>query len=117
MSILYPVALPAAEGQALSTGDGYKVWTYITSGSDQKDDLPVAERHLVGRWILSFDFGTPGGDGSGGSGGGASGPKLEFAASTGVHVEDPGPQIIGQEEVRMVTHTLNFDNVPELESL
>lgn len=117
MSILHPVGLPATEGQTLSTGDGYKVWTYVTSKSEEKQDLPVDERHLVGRWILSFDFGTPDG-GSGGSGGsGGAGPKLEFAATTGVNVEDPGPQIIGAEEVRMVTHTLNFDNVPELESL
>lgn len=115
MSILYPVGLPATEGQALATGDGYKVWTYVSSKSEEKQDLPVAERHLVGRWVLSFDFGTPGG--GGGSGGGTAGPKLEFAATTGVNVEDPGPQIIGSEEVRMVTHTLNFDNVPELENL
>lgn len=114
-SILYPVALPASEGQALSTEDGYKVWTYVSSQSDQKQDIPVSERHLVGRWVLAFDFGTP--DGGGDSGGGAGGPKLEFAASKGVNVEDPGPQIIGSEEVRMVTHTLDFDNVPELENL
>lgn len=114
-SILYPVGLPATEGQALSTGDGYKVWTYVSSKSEQKQDLPIADRHLVGRWVLSFDFGSP--DSGGGSGGGTTGPKIEFSATTGVNVEDPGPQIIGSEEVRMVTHTLNFDNVPELESL